>query len=227
MSEIFFIQSILSFFARCSSKKCINNNKSKLLFRFGQGKWIAEGVYCAKKITNHSEKSPTRKLTNTSLTSSAGTLKLLMELGAGKSLRFIPIHQIARSLGPDQSSVFQFFHVFSGCDTTSSLSGNARKVLFDMWTSMDDITLLFQKLPSVATPNKISGGEFELLEFFVEKLYLKTCHTKEVNEARGILFYRDNKVIGNIRPTKGALIQHVLRSVLQSSKLQQSLQSTC
>ena len=33
---------------------------------------------------------------------------------------------------------------------------------------MDDITLLFQKLPSIATPNKISGGEFELLEFFVE-----------------------------------------------------------
>ena len=53
---------------------------------------------------------------------------------------------------------------------------------------MDDITLLFQKLLSIATPNKISGGEFELLEFFVEKLYLKTCHTKEVNGQEEFFF---------------------------------------
>ena len=31
-------------------KKCINDNKSKQLFRFGQDNWIGEGVYCAKKI---------------------------------------------------------------------------------------------------------------------------------------------------------------------------------
>ena len=53
----------------------MNDNKSKLMFHFGQGKWIGEDAYCAKKITDHSEKSPTRKLTNTSLTSSTGTLK--------------------------------------------------------------------------------------------------------------------------------------------------------
>ena len=31
-------------------KKSINDNKSKLLFCFGQGKWIGKGVYYAKKI---------------------------------------------------------------------------------------------------------------------------------------------------------------------------------
>ena len=31
-------------------KKCVNDNKSKLLFCFGLGKWIGEGAYCAKKI---------------------------------------------------------------------------------------------------------------------------------------------------------------------------------
>ena len=34
------MQNILSFFANCLSKKCISDNKGKLLFRFGQGKWI-------------------------------------------------------------------------------------------------------------------------------------------------------------------------------------------
>ena len=50
-----------------------------------------------------------------------------MEFGVAKSLRFIPFHQMARSLGPDQSLEFKFFHAFSGCATTSSLSGKARK----------------------------------------------------------------------------------------------------
>ena len=31
-------------------KKCINDNKSKLLFRFGHGKWIGVSVYCANKV---------------------------------------------------------------------------------------------------------------------------------------------------------------------------------
>ena len=83
---------------------------------------------------------------------------------------------------------------------------------------MDEITPLFQKLFSIATPDEISDDEFELLEFFVVRLYSKTCNTKEVIKARRILFSRDNNVIENIPPTKGAPRQHVLRSVLQSSK---------
>ena len=63
---------------------------------------------------------------------------------------------------------------------------------------------------SIATPDEISDDEFELIEFFVMRLYSKTCNTKEVNETRGILFSWYNKVIENIRPTKGALRQHVL-----------------
>ena len=37
-------------FRKLLVKKCINDNKSKLLFCFKQGKWIVEGVHCTKKI---------------------------------------------------------------------------------------------------------------------------------------------------------------------------------
>ena len=56
---------------------------------------------------------------------------------------------------------------------------------------------------------------------------------KKIKKARWNLFSRDNKVIENIPPTKGALRQHVLKSVLQSSIWRQSLRkdlngrSTC
>ena len=77
-------------------------------------------------------------------------------------------------------------------------------------------------MSSIAAPDEISDDEFELLEFFVVRSYSKTYNTKEVNEARQILFSRDNNVIENIPPTKGVLRQHVLRSVLQSRKWRQS-----
>ena len=83
-----------------------------------------------------------------------------------------------------------------------------------MLTFMDEITPLFQKFSSIATLDEISDDEFELFEFFVVRLYSKTCNTKEVNKARQMLFSRDKKVIENNPPTKGELRQHVLRSVL-------------
>ena len=66
--------------------------------------------------------------------------------------------------------------------------GKAGKVFFDMWTSMDEITPLFKKLSFVAALDEISDNEFELLEFFVVRLYSKTCNTKQVNEARRVCF---------------------------------------
>ena len=66
--------------------------------------------------------------------------------------------------------------------------GKTSKVFFDKCTSMDEITSLFKKLSSIATPEEISDNEFERLEFFVVRLYSKTCNTKEVNEASRFYF---------------------------------------
>lgn len=83
---------------------------------------------------------------------------------------------------------------------------------------MDEVATLFKKLSSIATPDEVSDDEFELLDFFVVRLNSKTYNTKEVNEARRILFFRDNNVTEDIPPTKRVLRKHILRSVLQSSK---------
>ena len=82
---------------------------------------------------------------------------------------------------------------------------------------MNEIPLLFKKLSSIATPDGITDDEFELLELFVVRLCSKTCNTNEVNEARRILFSKNNKVIKNIPPTKEALRPQVLGSAFQSS----------
>ena len=87
----------------------------------------------------------------------------------------IPIDQIVERLGSDKSLAFLFFHAFSGCET---LSGKGKKIFFDSWTSMNEITPLFKKLCSIAALDEINGDDFELLEFFVMRLYSKTCSTK-------------------------------------------------
>ena len=55
--------------------------------------------------------------------------ELWIEFGAGKSLNFIPIHEVAWSLGPDKAYALPFFHAFSGCDTTFSMSGKRKLFL--------------------------------------------------------------------------------------------------
>ena len=102
-----------------------------------------------------------------------------MEFGVAKSLRFIPFHQMARSLGPDQSLEFKFFHAFSGCATTSSLSGKARK------------KFLARGHPRIRLRHCLKKTE--------------SVMSKEVSETRGILFSKDDKLIENIRPTKESL----------------------
>ena len=65
-----------------------------------------------------------------------------MEFGSGKHIKFIPINQLATSLGPTKSSAILFFHTFSSCDTTSTISGNGEKACFETWKSMEEIDLL-------------------------------------------------------------------------------------
>ena len=51
---------------------------------------------------------------------------LWMTFGKGKDLRWIPIHDIVRSLGP-RSKALPFFHAFTGCDAVSAFVGKGKK----------------------------------------------------------------------------------------------------
>ena len=46
--------------------------------------------------------------------------ELWIEFGSGKTLQFIPNHEIT------------FFHSFSGCNTTSSFPGRGKKTFYDV-----------------------------------------------------------------------------------------------
>ena len=109
--------------------------------------------------------------------------ELWIEFGTGKSLKFIPVHEIAAKMGKVTSQAFLFFHALSGCDTTSSLSRKGKKLFFESWKLLPDISATFAKLGTVSTPSEIHDHDFKLVEKFFIALYSPSCNTQNLNEA--------------------------------------------
>ena len=153
--------------------------------------------------------------------------ELWIEFGVGKSLQFIPIHEISNGLGPSVCNAYLFFHSFSGCDTTSSCSGRGKKSFHETWKLLPELTPIFDKLSSIANPEEILTDDYKTLERFIVTLYSSTINTEEVDVARRILFTTRSRSVENIPPTSEALKQHVKRSALQAIKWCRCISDDC
>jgi hypothetical protein len=142
--------------------------------------------------------------------------ELWIEFGVGKHLKYIPIHEIATSLGPQTSTAYLFFHSFSGCDTTSSVQGKGKTSFNATWKKMPSITPVFERMST--SVGDVSETDTDLLEQFVVAMYCSTFDGTKVNDAMRYLFTTRGKAIENIPPTSAALKEHVKRSVLQARK---------
>ena len=52
-----------------------------------------------------------------------GVEKLWVAFGQGQNVRWIPIHDISTSIGPEKSKGLLLFHAFTGCDVVSAFRG--------------------------------------------------------------------------------------------------------
>ena len=149
--------------------------------------------------------------------------ELWIEYGRGKDLKFIPIHEIANTLGPSTSKAILFFTSISGCDECSSVQGKGKKSFFDAWKLMPEMTAIFIKLSEVEDVADIVEEDFQALEKFFVVLHSATLNTDDINVARRVLFTQGGRTLENLPPTSCALKQHVLRSSLQAQKWARSL----
>src|ERR1700759_5566651 len=65
---------------------------------------------------------------------------LWIAFGTGKQFRYISIHELSRSLGPQKARALPLLHAITGCDTVSSFSGRGKKTAFDTWTAFPQLT---------------------------------------------------------------------------------------
>lgn len=138
---------------------------------------------------------------------------LWMTFGKGKDLRWIPIHDIVRSLGP-RSKALPFFHAFTGCDTVSAFVGKGKKTAWQAWNVFENATEVFHCLSSPC--DNLTQSEIGVLEEFVVIMYDRSSITNKVNDARLDLFARKQHPYNGIPPSRAALVEHIKRSVLQA-----------
>ena len=67
----------------------------------------------------------------------------LIAFGTGKHFRYIGAHCIAKTFGPDKSSVLPLFHAFTGCDAVSVFHGKGKKSAWGTWTAYGELTDAF------------------------------------------------------------------------------------
>ena len=95
--------------------------------------------------------------------------ELWVALGVSSSLRYIPAHEIANSLGPQKSRSLPVFHTYSGCDTVSAFHGKGKKSAWNTWSNFGDVTSAFQILSD--SPASITEEVIKLLERFTILMY--------------------------------------------------------
>ena len=140
--------------------------------------------------------------------------ELWVSFGTGNHYRMIAEHSIARQLGPRKVAALPFFHSFTGCDTTSAFAGRGEKTCWDVWRVYPDVTEAFLMLSD--SPHLVSQEAAALIEKFVVYIYSKTLEVSEVNEARQILFSKENRSLENIPPTQAALFEYICRAGYQA-----------
>ena len=141
---------------------------------------------------------------------------LWVDFGRGKDHRWIPIHEIASSMG-SKSSGLSFFHAFTGCDTVSSFHGKGKRSAWQTWNVFDKISPVFAKLSS--PPVAVTDEDLQVLEEFVVLMYVKSSSYKSVNEARLDLFARKQRAYDSIPPTSAALKEHCKRAAYQAGHI--------
>ncbi|KAG7163773.1 hypothetical protein Hamer_G003026 [Homarus americanus] len=111
--------------------------------------------------------------------------ELWVAFATGKCFTYLPVHEMAISLGPENCKALPFLHTFNGCDTVSSSAGWGKKTVWDVWKAFDEASLIFCALAS--TPSSVED-HLGILERFVVFHYDHASSAVVMNEARKQLF---------------------------------------
>ena len=153
-------------------------------------------------------------------------VELWVAFGTGKSYRRLLVNDICEQLGEEKCGALPFFHAFTGSDTTSQFNGKAKKSCWEAWEAFPPVTSGFTfPLVNLFVPLTADAPSFRLIERFTCVLYERSSKCVEVNALRKDLFPQKVQHMTGLPPTQAALLEHVNRSLFQSSIWLQSFQA--
>ena len=140
-------------------------------------------------------------------------LQFWVIVGPPKKQSVYHIGQIFENLGEQKCKALPFFTAFTGCDTTSQFVNKGKLSAWNAWMAYPQATdvFLIEPFEEIET----STERFEIIERYVCILYNRTTAQTSINKLRELLFSK--KEFSMLPPIPAALLQHVRRSVYQSS----------
>ena len=146
-----------------------------------------------------------------------GLKEMWVRFGKGEHTRWIPIHDLVSTLGPQKSKGMLFFHAFTGCDVVSGFNGKGKKTAWQTWNVFNEVSATFAKLSH--NPSEIEESDLQTLEKYVVLMYDRSSITSSVDEARLDLFARKQRSYDLIPPSQNALKEHTKRAAYQAGHI--------
>ena len=143
-----------------------------------------------------------------------GMQQLWIAFGQGRNMRWIPAHELYRSVGPEKGRGITCLHAFTGCDVVSAFRGKGKKSAWQTWDVCAEASDVFARLSQY--PPTVNDNEMDILEKFVVIMYDRSSTATCVNNARLDMFARKQRPYEAIPPTRSALLQHVKRAAYQT-----------
>ena len=72
--------------------------------------------------------------------------ELWVAFGSGNTLRYVPVHDIAASLGPQKSKALPLWYAFTGCDNVSVVASWGKLSAWSTWNVFPVVTNVFIEL---------------------------------------------------------------------------------
>ena len=142
-------------------------------------------------------------------------LEIWIAFGTGNNFRYIPTHEIVKSIGPYRARYLPLLQAFLGVDTTSSMYGIGRKTALAIEKTFLPIQNVFYDL--VQNPNSLSDDQFSVIERYVILMYDRLSKLTEINDLREYLFTKKGRQMLNLPPTQDALRHHLNRAIFQGA----------
>jgi hypothetical protein len=129
-------------------------------------------------------------------------------------LKWIAIHDISPSIGPEKSKGLLCFHAFTGCDVVSAFRGKGNRSAWQTSNVCPEASTVYRKLSQY--PLVIGEDDQSILEKFVVTIYDRSSATDSIDAARLKLFARKQRSYDSTLRTQAALIQHIKRAAYQA-----------
>ncbi|KAK3746853.1 hypothetical protein QZH41_000042 [Actinostola sp. cb2023] len=140
--------------------------------------------------------------------------ELWFRTGVKDRLRFIPVHDVSRALGPGKCEALPALHALTGCDSNSSLAGIGKK---KAWGVFSQSCVHQQSLCLLGHDPRLDDTTANKCESFICDLYPTLKRTSNsTDELRYIMFCQRRQKSETLPPTSDSLRQHMNRASYQA-----------